>query len=329
MLEELGVDSDAELVYRLMLTHRSWGVAEIAQSIHRSESQVHEALDRLADLTLLRESRDVPGQLRAVSPEMGLQLLLQRHQAELLERQQRFAESQAAVSQLINDYMLTQSTSHFDGTERLDGMDAVQSRLEQLAHNAVSACLSTMPGGGQSAASLAASKPLDEMMLQRGIPVLTVYLDSMRNDHATLGYARWLTELGGEVRTASTLPSRMVIFDQQVALLPIDPDNTRRGAVQLSVPGVVAALTSLFEQLWAGAVPLGDESVHADTELTGQERELLRLLSQGLTDEAAARRLGVSLRTVRRMMAIIMQRLGAHSRFEAGLRAGERNWLAP
>lgn len=49
----------------------------------------------------------------------------------------------------------------------------------------------------------------------------------------------------------------------------------------------------------------------------------------GLTDEVAARRLGISLRTARRMMARIMERLGAHSRFEAGLRAKERRWLSP
>lgn len=51
------------------------------------------------------------------------------------------------------------------------------------------------------------------------------------------------------------------------------------------------------------------------------------LLAKGLTDETAAGRLGVSLSTIRRSMAAIMERLGARSRFEAGLRAAHMGWL--
>ena len=328
LLEELGLSADAEAVYRIMLTHRDWGVAQIAESLHSSEAGVRDSLTELADLTLLRRSRDRTDELRPVNPELALQLLLARQQAELLEKQQRFAVTQAAVSQLITDYAATRRPETPEETDRLDGLDAIQARLEELAHRAGSECLSFMPGGGQSAESLAASRPLDELMLQRGISVLTVYLASVRNDTTTLGYARWLTGLGGEVRTAPTLPLRMVVFDRKVALLPIDPDNSRMGAVQLSVPGVIMALVTLFDQVWGASVPLGDESRHASGELSPQDRELLRLLAQGLTDEVAARRLGISLRTERRMMADIMKRLGAHSRFEAGLRARERNWLS-
>lgn len=329
MLEELGLDSRAEAVYRLMLMHRDWGVREIAVSLRTSESEVRDLLSRLADLTLLRQSLDSPDEMRPVNPEVGLQLLLERQHAELLERQQRLAETKAAVSQLIADYMEVPRAGDYEGAERLDGMDAIQSRLEKLARSAESACLSFMPGGAQSAQSLAASRPLDEHMLRRGTSVLTVYLASVRNDPATLGYARWLTEHGGEVRTVPTLPLRMVLFDYAVALVPIDLGNTRRGAVQLTVPGAVAALIALFEQVWHSAVPLGDESRRADGDLTSPERELLRLLAQGVTDEVAARELGISLRTERRMMATLMQRLGARSRFEAGMRASERKWIQP
>ena len=43
----------------------------------------------------------------------------------------------------------------------------------------------------------------------------------------------------------------------------------------------------------------------------------------GLTDEAAARRLGTSLRTYRRRVAELMAAFEAGSRFQAGVRAGE------
>ncbi|MFJ4863454.1 LuxR C-terminal-related transcriptional regulator [Streptomyces sp. NPDC088748] len=61
--------------------------------------------------------------------------------------------------------------------------------------------------------------------------------------------------------------------------------------------------------------------------ITAQERELLTLPASGVTDEAAGNRLGLFLRTVRRRMSTLMERLEATSRFEAGLKAAHRGWL--
>jgi DNA-binding CsgD family transcriptional regulator len=55
--------------------------------------------------------------------------------------------------------------------------------------------------------------------------------------------------------------------------------------------------------------------------LSPREWQVLQLLAQGCTDEAVARSLDVSLRTVRRVTADLMARLGARSRFQAGLKA--------
>jgi DNA-binding NarL/FixJ family response regulator len=60
-------------------------------------------------------------------------------------------------------------------------------------------------------------------------------------------------------------------------------------------------------------VPALDESARA----------ILRAMGAGLTDEAAARHPGLSLRTYRRRVAGLMTVLEAGSRFQAGLRAGE------
>lgn len=155
----------------------------------------------------------------------------------------------------------------------------------------------------------------------------TVYLDSVRNDVPTKRYAQWLNTMGGEVRTCASLPIRMIIFDREVVITPIEPGDTKMGALQLTDRGVVAALLDLFNRVWESATVLGDWRKLDENGLTEQEKELLRILSRGLTDEAAANQLGLSPRTVRRMVSEIMKRLKAGSRFEAGLRAGQRNWV--
>lgn len=57
------------------------------------------------------------------------------------------------------------------------------------------------------------------------------------------------------------------------------------------------------------------------------ERKLLGLLAEGLTDTAIAKRLSVSVRTERRMVAELMHRLGASGRFDAGVKAVRRRWV--
>ncbi|MEV6976747.1 LuxR C-terminal-related transcriptional regulator [Kitasatospora sp. NPDC093806] len=328
MLELLGLDTTAEAVYRGMLADPEGGVAELCARLELAEPTVRAALDRLADLTLLRASRDRPGALWPVSPERGLELLLRRQEEELARRQQELAVSKAAVARAVAEYATLRSATLVDGGERLVGLDAIQAKLEVLTARLTTECLGVMPGGAQSAASLAASRPLDEDALRRGISLRTIYQDSVRNDPETFAYTQWMTGLGGRVRTAPVLPPRMLVFDGTTAVVPIDPANTRAGALCTEEPGIVASLVALFEQTWETALPLGDDRPEdTGTGLSAGERELLRLLSTGITDDAAAKRLGVSVRTVRRQMAALMERLEAASRFEAGLKAAQRGWL--
>ncbi|MEU3062881.1 helix-turn-helix transcriptional regulator [Streptomyces subrutilus] len=328
MLQALGLEPDVEAVYRGMITNCSGGVAELSALLGLTEAQVRNGLDKLVDLDLLRPSRDNPGALRLVSPELGLELLLRRQEEELARRQEELARSKATAAQVVSEFADLRPNTEIDGAERLVGMDAIQNRLEALAHGLTRECMAILPGGALSQTSLDASRPLDRRALARGIEMRSVYQDSARNDPSTISYARWLTEEGGQVRTSPLLPPRLLIFDHKVAVVPIDPTNSRLGALCTRAPGIVASLQTLFEQTWDSAIPLGaDRPRTSHSGPSDGELELLRLLASGMTDEAAGKRLGVSLRTVRRQMSALMERLNASSRFEAGLKAAQQGWL--
>ncbi|MDQ3981860.1 MAG: hypothetical protein M3271_04170 [Actinomycetota bacterium] len=47
-----------------------------------------------------------------------------------------------------------------------------------------------------------------------------------------------------------------------------------------------------------------------------------------MTDEMAARRLGLSRRTFRRRLKALMDKLGARSRFQAGFMLAETGWAS-
>ncbi|GGY42743.1 LuxR family transcriptional regulator [Streptomyces omiyaensis] len=317
-------------MYRCLLNGSPDSLDELAGRLGIAEVRLRECLDDLVDLELLRPSRDSPGMLRAVSPETGFEAILRRQEVELLRRQQELAHSKEAVARTVAAYAADRPASGAGDAERLIGLDAIQSRLERLSRDLTEECCSIEPGGAQSQASLDAARPLDERALARGVSLRTIYQDSARNDPATFAYARWHTENGGQIRTCPETPPRMLVFDGRIAVVPIDPANTRLGALCTSAPGIVAPLLALFEQTWEVAVPLGaDHRAGRDDAggLSPAEQSLLKLLAGGLTDEAAGKRLGVSVRTVRRQMAALMERLEAASRFEAGLKAAQRGWL--
>lgn len=309
-----------------MLLHPELDTRGIAERLECAESEVRAALDRLADLALTRPT-GASDRWRAVNPELGLATLLARQEAEAARRQQEIERSRAAMAGLIAEYASVHAPANQPGIELISSLDEVRDRLVQLASDAAAEVLSFAPGGPQPPQVMEASRVLDLETLQRGVRMRTVYQDSVRNDPATVHYARWLHGLGGAVRTVPTLPLRMILVDNATAIVPIDPEDARKGAVLLRSPGVIAALRALFEQVWEQARPLG-ESVQRDPHgLTAQERELLRLLAEGLTDERAGQRLGVSLRTVRRMMADLMVRMDARSRFQAGIQVAALGWL--
>ena len=326
MLEALGLEPSTEAVYRLLLDEPSWGITDLAAHLVWTEDAVRSALDTLVDLRLLRPSKDGPDDMRPVSPELGLTGLLSRSETELLKQQRQIEATRAAVAQFTAQYAGRREYVS-DVVERLEGLAEVRVRLEELAQSARHECLSFLPGGAQKPDTMSASKPLDQQALERGVVLRSIYQDSFRNDAPTREYVRWLAGLGGETRTVASLPMLMVVVDREVALVPLDPADGRAGALELRSPGAVAAMSALFEHVWSIGVPWGETPPRDARGLSTQEQELLRLLADGHTDEIASRRLGVSLRTVRRMASDMMARLGARSRFEAGVRAARHGWL--
>ncbi|MBS2548262.1 LuxR family transcriptional regulator [Catenulispora sp. NL8] len=323
----LGLSSQAEAVYAAMLADPGAELEKVISAAGLDERSVRAGLDELAEFAFVRPSRDMPGTFRVVSPEVALDAMVRRQEAELARQAQELAANKVAAAAAVAEYGRSASAATQAGGERLIGLDAVAAKLELLAKEAREECLSVMPGGAQSAASLNASRPLDAAALERGVDVQTLYQESVRNDAATFAYAQWLTSQGGQVCTAPLLPPRMAIVDRHTVLVPIDPADTKAGALCTSEPAIVASLIAVYRQAWATAVPLGADRTPGTDGLSRVEHDLLLLLAQGLTDDAAAKRLGLGLRTVSRQMTGLMERLGATSRFEAGLKAAQRGWL--
>ncbi|GAA1775507.1 hypothetical protein GCM10009795_021860 [Nocardioides hankookensis] len=129
---------------------------------------------------------------------------------------------------------------------------------------------------------------------------------------------------GEEIRVLPELPTRLLVIGDSHAVMPEPLGLADLPLAVVRLPGVVEAMGSWFEELWGrAAVPALDD---AEPRLDLRQF-LLEQLAAGAHDEQIARKLGISLRTVRRRVAALMSELGADSRFQAGVEAARRGWL--
>jgi predicted SnoaL-like aldol condensation-catalyzing enzyme len=141
---------------------------------------------------------------------------------------------------------------------------------------------------------------------------------------------RGRAQLGEHVRLLAEVPGRLAVMGSAAALIPDRFDLPDEQLLIIRQPALVAALTQLFESLWerALAVP-GLDAFGADDDAVraSDRRLLLDQLARGAKDEQIGRTLGLSLRTVRRRVADVLDELEASSRFQAGVEAVRRGWL--
>jgi len=124
-----------------------------------------------------------------------------------------------------------------------------------------------------------------------------------------------------EVRVFQRKLPDLTILDRQVAILRTTAAYGRPRIFAVHSPEIVRGFCALYDVVWAEAVELHKFRPHGikpDNEMT---TKVLTLLGNGCKDEAAARQLGLSVRTYRRHVADLMTRLHVSCRFQAGVQA--------
>ncbi|MET9952894.1 helix-turn-helix transcriptional regulator [Streptomyces sp. NPDC006339] len=281
----------------------------------------------------LRDERWQPDAdtVASVDPEIALLRLLDRERARLREHLAEADVAYSTLETLAGTFLRPGSLTRSEiAVEALTDYRRIQQALEDIVDVMQESSASMYPGG-PSREVHEVTLDRDRRRLEQGIRVRAIYAreHASRPDVAELLDAR--SELGAEIRVAAVVPLNMIIVDQQFAMLPIRPEDARKGAILARGRSLVRSYLGLFEHCWHTAVPYGPgpgaAAERGGDGLSEQQRAALRMLATGMKDEKIARNLGVSLRTVSRMLSELMQELGATTRFEAGVRAVQMGWL--
>ncbi|MFJ3792019.1 LuxR C-terminal-related transcriptional regulator [Kitasatospora sp. NPDC090091] len=290
------------------------------------------------------------GSHAVVSVDTAVRQLLLDTDTQVTALVEALRRARDSVDRLHTGYLPLQHRHH-TGTalELVRGADRIAALLEDSARGARTEALSLRPGQDLSGPALAGKLARERLALAHGAALRTIYPAAVLRRPAVLAHVRELTAAGARIRAAHSLPLWLIVVDARLAILPAPGSGSpgsgsgsgegsgtgsgagsgpgegagataEQAAVVVREPALVALVAELFEYFWSAAwTP--PELLPGASAMTDRHNEVLRMLAAGLTDAAIARKLEVSERTVRRLVADLTADLGAESRFQAGVYA--------
>ena len=322
MLEPLGVSSTEEKVYLFLLARPRSSYQDILEETGLSATKARAAVSGLESKAIISRTVGKAPRFVPSPPSVTLEGLVYRRRGEI-ERAK--AEAEEVMSQLY----ATATRSAAELVEVITGEDAVRQRTIQLLLDAEHEVLElSRPPYPMS------TEEVEHANLAKGIRYRYIYALSSLDIPGKLEEVLADIEAGEEAKVLPDVPLKLSIVDRKIArmFLNTDEPDIETGVLTVRASPIIDALVELFESLWQRAVPLSS-ALKGETSLADEEgpseidRKLLTLLAGGLKDEAIARHLQITTRSLRRRMVRLMDRLNARSRFQAGVQAAARGWI--
>ncbi len=325
----LDIDETTLAVYGALLRARTTDAAGLSRDLGVDEATAKEALGRLVRVGLARRGVDGAPSYRAQVPDALLDDLVEERFEALEAAAASLRSVRATAARVRSLYHGVSDSRNALEFERLDGADAIATRIAELSARTGTTLESVMTVVPPTAL-INGARDSEDRLTRRGVRLRSLHRAAARRSPALAGYGVWLAERGGQIRTTPwPLPTQYMLFDRRAAVVSFEePDLDGPAAVVLTTREVITCLGTLFDLLWESALPLPDTATDAPTaQPSAGELEILRLMHAGLKDEAIARELGVSTKTVRRALSSLAERLGVKDRFSLGVLAGSQGWL--
>jgi DNA-binding CsgD family transcriptional regulator len=325
LLTRWGATPEADLVFRSLAEYGPQGEADLSRSLGLPSRRIRTALDELAEAGAVRRVQLAEGVGQvwlSEPPKTAVDRLRQRQRAaaqDLLRVRRRLATLEDLGESC------QPGTAQAAMMRPLYGLARARARLAELVGQTRSEHMSMHPEPAFSANVVQAAAPLNRSLMARNLTVLTLGVPARAGD-TTAAHTAELVNGGLRYHELPALPTKLQIFDRRTVLLPIDPDESARGMLELFAPSTVQGIVTWFLSWWERSRP--PRAGLANTvQLTPREQAIVALLAAGHTDSSASAKLGLSLRTVGYAIRALMDRYGVENRFQLGLLLGASgNW---
>jgi hypothetical protein len=311
LLETVGSD-----IYSKAVAH---GYIPADDPRYAEGTELAAGLELLTDLGLLRydESarRYYPIDPAAVQSHVVAPLSQQGN--ELLNESAQWADAFSALGQT---FRASPQVTVSPITE-LHGIEKINSFIATIVNDCRVEMLTAQPLGKRPAKVLNTAEDRDARALARGVRIRTLYQHTARHGPATRDFVAAMVKRGAEVRTLDEFFGRLIVCDRRVAVIPASEDH----AIALAIydKAIVAYLVDIFERAWERGMTFTLRGDTVERNIAADVRQMtVRLLSEGHSDAASAKRLGVSTRTYAGYIAALKDEYGVQTRFQLGWAMG-------
>lgn len=326
-LASLGISWPEEQTYRALLSLPDATAGDLATALGMSPRKIQRLLDVLEEKGLATHSPQRPRRYIPTAPDIAIERLI-------VQRQEGLERARSAIDGLRAVASAARPEDQRDRiVEIISNRAAEQQVLEHSIRAARKEVLSLVRPPVR-VSRLDIPREQDQRVQReardRGVRFRTVVDAEFLAVPGTADAVRADVQAREEVRVVSALPIKLVLIDDRVGLIPLDLQQPESPALLVRSSPLLDALRLLYEQIWDRAAPIsipGDGAVEAtavDAATSDDATDLVRLLAAGLSDKVIARELGVSVRTLERRVAALMEAWDARTRFQLGWQAAIR-----
>ena len=325
MLEIAGLSATEESLYLAVLDMPPFTATDASRACPSiSRDELRGALDSLTDKGLLTQLTARPRRYAPIPPATALEVELSRREEEL-------RQARATVADLAERY---RAVPRHTATDELAEIVTGKRRTWQRWMSSLSSarCQVRVLNRPPFETEVPEPDPAELEVLRRGVPVRFVYDDAAVRSPTVIARRRAEIAAGEQARITGEVPVHLLLVDDNLALMPLGRDRLRTDGLLVVRPcALLDALSALFELVWDHSLPLNldttpDASGQPAALRNATTRTILGLLSAGLSDQAIARRLGCSERTIQRHILRMSEAVGAKTRFQTALHIGRRGW---
>jgi sugar-specific transcriptional regulator TrmB len=322
-LENLGISEPEERVYRWLLAHSRARASDVARALTLGPTKVQRLLDAVEAKGLATHSPERPRRYIPAAPDVALEALVMQRQKGLRDVQRTIKELQKEATNAGNhkrEQLVELITSREVERQVYEQMPlSARDEIVALVRGPMLISQLNLPPDQDNYAQIKA--------IARGVRCRSIVdLDYLQLPGAVQA-TQCDIEAGEAVRIVSRLPFKMAITDRRIALVPLNLHQPDGPSLLVRSSALLDALYALFEMLWERAVPLSFTEIGAlelpeiAPTLPEESKELVFLMAAGMNDKSIASEMDISMRTLQRYTAELMQAMEVRTRFQLG-------WLA-
>jgi sugar-specific transcriptional regulator TrmB len=317
LLAEIDISEQQERAYRLLLARGTLTVQDASEALQLADAESTQLLTSLEDKGLASRVPAAVLRFLPATPEVAIEALILKKQA-TLER------TRSAIGQFKREVDQSSFESHRSPggvieviTERASILQAYEMLQCETRHEL--RCL--IPAPFIATHSLGRERAPARTPAVRHLNVLDA---TAMTDPVAMDQVRARNVSPDEWRFGQSVPFRLLIADQRLALLPLDTHNPEGAALLVRPSSLLDGFNAMFDMIWNRAAPaeLATQAIPGGGDSPGafsaELEELIPLLAAGLNDKAIAHQLRISARTLMRRVVKLHTMLDARSRFQAG-----------